>query len=305
MKICQEHGIELIVLARYMQILSKEAIEAFNHPIINIHHSFLPAFAGAKPYHQAYERGVKVIGATSHYVTEHLDDGPIITQNVLPISHRAQTHDLIRIGEDLEKTALAQAVRLHALNKTMIYKKGPLFLNNHHFLLHGTQHPGNMGAAARAIKSMGFSNLYFLNPQVDICQEALSRATHASDLLTSSCIYQDLSPLDNCDLIFALSARSRHLDLAPISLKEAILKTKDVKGNIGWLFGCERSGLPNELMLKAHRHVYIPTATPDMSLNLAQAIQIVAYECAHAPNKSHRLKTLASQKSLTTFFLAS
>ena len=105
--------IDLVVLARYMQILSPEFTAAYPNRIINIHHSFLPAFIGSQPYHQAYRRGVKLIGATSHYVTEQLDEGPIIEQDVIRISHRDSVEDLIRKGRDLEKTVLARGVRLH------------------------------------------------------------------------------------------------------------------------------------------------------------------------------------------------
>lgn len=109
----EEHGADLVVLARYMQVLSADLTRAWHGRMINIHHSFLPAFAGARPYHQAFERGVKVIGATAHYVTQELDDGPIIAQGVAPISHRDGVEDLIRKGRDLERTVLAEAVRLH------------------------------------------------------------------------------------------------------------------------------------------------------------------------------------------------
>ncbi|MDX2110804.1 MAG: formyltetrahydrofolate deformylase [Verrucomicrobiota bacterium] len=114
-------GIELVVLARYMQVLSGDFLEQLGRPVINIHHSFLPAFAGAKPYHQAHKRGVKIIGATAHYVTPVLDDGPIIQQAVAPVSHRQSVDDLIRKGRDLEKTVLAQAVRWHVENRVLAY----------------------------------------------------------------------------------------------------------------------------------------------------------------------------------------
>ena len=117
----QSHQIELIVLARYMQILSKEFVSRFPNRIINIHHSFLPAFAGGRPYRQAYERGVKIIGATSHYVTEKLDEGPIIEQDVIRVSHRDSLEDLIRKGRDIEKIVLARAVRLHLENRILVY----------------------------------------------------------------------------------------------------------------------------------------------------------------------------------------
>jgi formyltetrahydrofolate deformylase len=113
--------IELIVLARYMQVLSDPFITEFPNRIINIHHSFLPAFVGAQPYQQAYRRGVKLIGATSHYVTSELDNGPIIEQEVIRISHRDSVEDLIRKGRDLEKVVLARAVRLHLMHRILTY----------------------------------------------------------------------------------------------------------------------------------------------------------------------------------------
>ena len=113
--------IDLIVLARYMQILSGEFVARYPNRIINIHHSFLPAFAGARPYHQAYERGVKVIGATAHYVTAELDQGPIIDQDVVRASHRDSVADLVRKGKDLEKVVLARAVDLHLRNRIVVY----------------------------------------------------------------------------------------------------------------------------------------------------------------------------------------
>jgi formyltetrahydrofolate deformylase len=112
---------DLIVLARYMQILSNEFVNRYPQRIINIHHSFLPAFVGARPYHQAFERGVKLIGATSHYVTEVLDDGPIIEQDVVRVSHRDTVDDLIRKGRDLEKVVLSRAVRWHLENRILVY----------------------------------------------------------------------------------------------------------------------------------------------------------------------------------------
>jgi formyltetrahydrofolate deformylase len=114
-------GIDLVVLARYMQILSPEFVARRPGRIINIHHSFLPAFVGARPYHQAFERGVKLIGATSHYVTEVLDDGPIIEQDVVRVSHRDTVEDLIRKGRDLEKVVLSRAVRSHVENRVLVY----------------------------------------------------------------------------------------------------------------------------------------------------------------------------------------
>ena len=116
------HGIDLIVLARYMQVLSSDFIRQYPpHRIINIHHSFLPAFVGGKPHQQAFDRGVKLIGATSHYVTEVLDDGPIIEQDVVRISHRDPLEDLIQKGRDLEKVVLSRAVRWHIENRILLY----------------------------------------------------------------------------------------------------------------------------------------------------------------------------------------
>jgi formyltetrahydrofolate deformylase len=114
-------GVDLIVLARYMQILTEDFLDAFGGPIINIHHSFLPAFTGARPYHQAYARGVKIIGATAHYATPELDQGPIINQDVVPVSHRHSPKDLRRRGRDLEKSVFAQAVRWHLENRILVY----------------------------------------------------------------------------------------------------------------------------------------------------------------------------------------
>jgi len=114
-------GIELIVLARYMQVLSADFLRHAGVPVINIHHSFLPAFAGGKPYHQAYARGVKLIGATAHYATADLDEGPIIAQDVARITHRHGIPDLVRRGKDLEKVVLAQAVRWHLDARILVY----------------------------------------------------------------------------------------------------------------------------------------------------------------------------------------
>ena len=116
-----EHTPDFIVLARYMQILSNDFVNRYPQRLINIHHSFLPAFVGARPYHQAFERGVKLIGATSHYVTEVLDDGPIIEQDVVRVSHRDTVDDLIRKGRDLEKVVLSRAVRWHVENRVLVY----------------------------------------------------------------------------------------------------------------------------------------------------------------------------------------
>jgi formyltetrahydrofolate deformylase len=116
-----EHKPDFIVLARYMQILSTGFVNRYPQRIINIHHSFLPAFVGARPYHQAFERGVKLIGATSHYVTSVLDDGPIIEQDVVRVSHQDTVDDLVRKGRDLEKVVLSRAVRSHVENRVLVY----------------------------------------------------------------------------------------------------------------------------------------------------------------------------------------
>ena len=117
----RELDVELVVLARYMQVLSADFLEKFARPVINIHHSFLPAFAGGRPYHQAHARGVKLIGATAHYATRDLDEGPIINQDVARVTHRHGVDDLIRKGRDLEKTVLAQAVRWHLEGRVLVY----------------------------------------------------------------------------------------------------------------------------------------------------------------------------------------
>ncbi len=116
-----ELGADLVVLARYMQVLSADFLEKLGRPVINIHHSFLPAFAGGRPYHQAHARGVKLIGATAHYATRDLDEGPIIHQDVARVTHRHGVDDLIRKGRDLEKTVLAQAVRWHLEGRVLVY----------------------------------------------------------------------------------------------------------------------------------------------------------------------------------------
>ena len=121
LQLLDENKIELVVLARYMQILSDRFIQAFPDKIINIHHSFLPAFIGAKPYHRSYERGVKLIGATSHYVTAVLDEGPIIEQDIARISHRDSLEDMMRKGGDIEKIVLSRAVRWHVENRVLVY----------------------------------------------------------------------------------------------------------------------------------------------------------------------------------------
>lgn len=121
MALMAAHHVDFIVLARYMQVLSPEFIRQWQNRVINIHHSFLPAFHGAKPYQRAFERGVKLIGATSHYVTEVLDDGPIIEQDVVRISHRDDLEDLVQKGADLEKVVLSRAVRWHIDNRILVY----------------------------------------------------------------------------------------------------------------------------------------------------------------------------------------
>lgn len=116
-----DRGIDLVVLARYMQIIGGPFTREFEGRLINIHHSFLPAFVGGKPYHQAHQRGVKLIGATAHYATENLDEGPIIDQDVIRCSHRDTVEDLVRKGRDLEKTVLARAVRAHLDDRVLVY----------------------------------------------------------------------------------------------------------------------------------------------------------------------------------------
>lgn len=117
----ERHGVELVVLARYMQVLGEELVAAYPNAIINIHHAFLPAFPGARPYQAAYARGVKIIGATSHYVTPQLDAGPIIDQDVVRVSHVSTVADMVRMGRDLEKVVLARAVWLHLQRKVLVH----------------------------------------------------------------------------------------------------------------------------------------------------------------------------------------
>jgi formyltetrahydrofolate deformylase len=121
LELLREAKIDLIVLARYMQVLSGKFIKYYGNRIINIHHSFLPAFAGGNPYQQAYDRGVKIIGATGHYVTEQLDDGPIIAQDVTKISHRDTIANIQTKSKDLERVVLARALRLHLESKILVY----------------------------------------------------------------------------------------------------------------------------------------------------------------------------------------
>ena len=121
LELLASHEIELVVLARYMQILSADFVACFPQRIINVHHSFLPAFSGAKPYHRAFQRGVKLIGATSHYATEELDEGPIIEQDVARVSHRDEVDDLKRLGRDLERRVLVRAVRWHCEDRVLVH----------------------------------------------------------------------------------------------------------------------------------------------------------------------------------------
>jgi len=121
LELLKKYKIDFIVLARYMQIISSKLIDEYNKKIINIHHSFLPAFPGAKPYHSAYSRGVKIIGATSHYVTEELDAGPIIEQDITRVSHLNSIADFIEKGRDLERIVLLRALKLHVNRKVMVY----------------------------------------------------------------------------------------------------------------------------------------------------------------------------------------
>lgn len=129
LELLKENNIDFVVLARYMQILSKDFVQNYPNNVINIHHSFLPAFAGAKPYHAAHERGVKIIGATSHYVTSELDGGPIIVQDVTRCSHVDTVQNLIRKGRDLEKIVLSQAVYKHLQRKILVYNNRTVVFN--------------------------------------------------------------------------------------------------------------------------------------------------------------------------------
>lgn len=122
LELLEKYEINFIVLARYMQIITPKLISLYENKIINIHHSFLPAFPGAKPYHSAFKRGVKIIGATSHYVTEELDEGPIIEQDIARVSHINSVTDFIMKGKDLERTVLARAIKLHSERKVMVYE---------------------------------------------------------------------------------------------------------------------------------------------------------------------------------------
>lgn len=129
LQLLADHTIDSIVLARYMQILSKQMVDAFPNRIINIHHSFLPAFIGSNPYRQAYERGVKIIGATSHYVTEELDQGPIIEQDIVRISHRDSLQQLIQKGRDLERFVLVRALQAHAEHRVLVHGRKTIIFN--------------------------------------------------------------------------------------------------------------------------------------------------------------------------------
>ena len=129
MELLAKHKITFIVLARYMQVISEQMINAYPNRIINIHHSFLPAFVGAKPYHAAFERGVKIIGATSHYVTTELDAGPIIEQDVVRITHKDTVQDLVNKGKDVEKIVLYRAVQKHIERKVLAYKNKTVIFN--------------------------------------------------------------------------------------------------------------------------------------------------------------------------------
>lgn len=128
-RLIREYQADVVVLARYMQILPEAICEDYAHQIINIHHSFLPSFAGAKPYHQAHERGVKLIGATCHYVTQELDAGPIIDQDVIRISHRDLPEDMVRLGRDVEKTVLSRGLRWHLQDRILVHGNKTVVFN--------------------------------------------------------------------------------------------------------------------------------------------------------------------------------
>ncbi len=129
LELLADYKVDFIVLARYMQILSEDFVSHYKNKIINIHHSFLPAFPGARPYHNAYKRGVKIVGATSHYVTEDLDSGPIIEQDVIRVNYNDSINDLVRKGEDLEKQVLSQAIWSHINREILIYKNRTIMFN--------------------------------------------------------------------------------------------------------------------------------------------------------------------------------
>ena len=121
--------IDLIILARYMQIIPENIVKLYHNDIINIHHSFLPAFKGAKPYHQAYKKGVKIIGATAHYVTDKLDEGPIICQDVISVSHKDSINQMIQLGREVERAVLYRAVRAHLEHKIIVYNNKTIIFN--------------------------------------------------------------------------------------------------------------------------------------------------------------------------------
>ena len=129
LEILSDYDVDFVVLARYMQIISPEFIKKYSNKIINIHHSFLPAFVGAKPYHAAFERGVKIIGATAHYVTDDLDAGPIIAQDVAHVTHRNSVEDLVKMGQDVEKLVLANAIKLHVERKMLVVGNKTIIFN--------------------------------------------------------------------------------------------------------------------------------------------------------------------------------
>ena len=129
LELLKQYGVSFVILARYMQILSPQIIDTYKNKVINIHHSFLPAFAGAKPYHASFERGVKIIGATSHYVTEDLDAGPIIEQDVVRVTHKDSIQGLVRKGKDMEKLVLARAVYLHIRRRILVYENKTIIFN--------------------------------------------------------------------------------------------------------------------------------------------------------------------------------
>ena len=129
LQLLKQQNIDLVILARYMQILSEDFISRLRNKIINIHHSFLPAFPGARPYHSAHARGVKIIGATSHYVTEELDEGPIIEQDIVHVTHRDDVEDLVRKGRDLETLVLSRAVYKHIQHKTLVTENRTIIFN--------------------------------------------------------------------------------------------------------------------------------------------------------------------------------
>lgn len=129
LELLADYKVDFVVLARYMQILSENFVSHYENRIINIHHSFLPAFPGARPYHNAYQRGVKIVGATSHYVTEDLDSGPIIEQDVIRVNYNDSVNDLVRKGEDLEKQVLSQAIWSHINREILIYKNRTIMFN--------------------------------------------------------------------------------------------------------------------------------------------------------------------------------